>query len=296
MGTLKEKSDYTREALVRLRELVNESRVERGGDPFPLDAPLKEVVEAVQPGAPIESKLTTQQVNELLFSNGETGGHCVSMPVVNGIQVLWQDAAGTIPVLSPGDPIGLRVDTTGNGYDQWQDISSRRPIWRQDADGVGYIDTTDAGTWFNFTPINLDNGCMFIAGQQTGGSGQMTLLGGNTLGYIRLRSDSVFGKNDASSERFIAAPTPLGLNDAPALRVNINSGILRARRSDSTIEHYNTAPARSNGLANAQHLYIYGPSSGSYVTMHDYGIILREQQVDTALEQSVLNYLAGLRS
>ena len=295
MGTVKEKSDYTREAIFRLRELVNESRIELGEDPFLPDADLKEVVEAIQPGDPVEPELTAGEVSTLLFGSGQVGLFCVSTPVVNGVQVLFKDAAGTDPVTADGDPIGLRLDLSGLGYHMRQEVSSRRPIYRN-VNGVSYIDTSDAGTWFDFSPINLDNGCMFIAGQQTGGSGQMALLGGNTLGYIRLRSDSVFGKNDASSERFITAPTPLGLNNAPAFRINVNSGILRARSNVSTIEHYNTAPARSNGLANAQHLYIYGPSSGSYVTMHDYGIILREQQVDTALEQSVLNYMAGLRS
>lgn len=41
----------------------------------------------------------------------------VTKPVVNGQQMLWQDAAKTIPVTQTGEPVAVIVDATGGGRD-----------------------------------------------------------------------------------------------------------------------------------------------------------------------------------
>jgi surface protein len=53
---------------------------------------------------------------------------------------MFQKADKTIPVTGPGQPVGYIVDITGNGYDGKQVDDSKRPIYRQDASGKGYLE------------------------------------------------------------------------------------------------------------------------------------------------------------
>lgn len=53
---------------------------------------------------------------------------------------MFQDAAGTIPVTTPGDPIGFVTDLTGNGRHLIQTNNGARPVYREDALGNGMIE------------------------------------------------------------------------------------------------------------------------------------------------------------
>ena len=68
----------------------------------------------------------------LLFSNNEQGAFYIPRPIVNGVQSLFQDAAGTIPVASDGDPVGLMLDKSGNGNHAVQSVSAKRAVYRTD--------------------------------------------------------------------------------------------------------------------------------------------------------------------
>jgi len=48
------------------------------------------------------------------------------------LSTLFQDAAGTIPVTADGDPVGLMLDKSGNGYHARQSVSGSRPVYRTD--------------------------------------------------------------------------------------------------------------------------------------------------------------------
>jgi hypothetical protein len=67
-----------------------------------------------------------------LFSAGEQGAFYIPRPVVNSVQSLFQDAAGTTPVTADGDPVGRMIDQSGNDYHAIQTVSASRPIYRTD--------------------------------------------------------------------------------------------------------------------------------------------------------------------
>ncbi len=55
-------------------------------------------------------------------------------------QSLFQDAAGTIPVTAPGQPVARMTDKSGNGNHATQSTIAARPIYREDAVGRGYLE------------------------------------------------------------------------------------------------------------------------------------------------------------
>ena len=67
-----------------------------------------------------------------LFGAGEQGAIYIPMPIVNGAQALFQNAAGTVPVTADGDPVGRILDQSGNGNHAIQTVSWSRPVYRTD--------------------------------------------------------------------------------------------------------------------------------------------------------------------
>ena len=61
-----------------------------------------------------------------LFSASEQGAFYIPRPVVNGVQSLFQDSAGTVPVTADGDPVGRMLDQSGNGNHASQSVSAER--------------------------------------------------------------------------------------------------------------------------------------------------------------------------
>lgn len=54
---------------------------------------------------------------------------------------LFQDAAGTVPVTAPGQPVGRMLDLSGLGLHATQSTAGRRPIYQIDAYGFPHIAT-----------------------------------------------------------------------------------------------------------------------------------------------------------
>ena len=48
------------------------------------------------------------------------------------LSTLFQDVAGTVPVVADGDPVALIVDKSGNGHHLTQPVAPARPIYRTD--------------------------------------------------------------------------------------------------------------------------------------------------------------------
>jgi hypothetical protein len=71
-----------------------------------------------------------------LFASGESGAFYDP----SDMGTLFQDAAGTIPVTGPGDPVGQMLDKSGNGFHGVVPTSAARPVLMQDAGGRNYLD------------------------------------------------------------------------------------------------------------------------------------------------------------
>ena len=79
-----------------------------------------------------------------LFSASEQGAFYIPRPVVNGTQALFQDAAGTVPVTSDGDPAGAMIDQSGNEHTAVQTISAARPTYNTLPDRLSLDKVDDA--------------------------------------------------------------------------------------------------------------------------------------------------------
>lgn len=70
---------------------------------------------------------------EILFDGGIYGGGLwYAKRIINGTQMMYQDSAGTTPVTSDGDPVGLIIDSSGNGNHLIQTVSGSRPTYKTD--------------------------------------------------------------------------------------------------------------------------------------------------------------------
>ncbi len=102
-----------------------------------------------------------QELIQQLFGNGEQGAFYLPQPVVNGQQVLFQDAAGTIPVTADGDPVGLMKDLSGNGHDLSQTGDLARPLYR--SSGGEYVEFNGTSSYLVTPSFIYDNPPMTVS-------------------------------------------------------------------------------------------------------------------------------------
>jgi hypothetical protein len=146
-----------------------------------------------------------------LFQSGEQGAWYDP----SDLTTLFQDDAGTTPVVSDGDPVGLMQDKSGNGNDATQSVSARRPTYRTDGtlhwlefDGVDdYMSFSYSG---GATDITLSVGAEItsVTGNQVFISDSVTF----DLGLYASGADAVFYKRNplasAVGVSAISAATP----------------------------------------------------------------------------------------
>lgn len=70
-----------------------------------------------------------------LFANGEQGGWWDP----SDLSSMFQDSAGTTPVIAAGDPVGMIRDKSGRGNHRTQATAASRPTLTQDASGFYYL-------------------------------------------------------------------------------------------------------------------------------------------------------------
>ena len=79
---------------------------------------------------------------------------------------LFQDAAGTIPVVNDGDPVGLMLDISGNGHHAVQSVSSRRSVY-DESTGVGRIIPDRVDDTYNIPLRFIHPSSVIFCGQKT---------------------------------------------------------------------------------------------------------------------------------
>ena len=222
-----------------------------------------------------------------LFGNAEQGAIYIPRPIVNGVQSLFQDAAGTVPVTANGDPIGSTKDQSPNDRSSIQSVSSRRPAYRANGtlnfasfDGIG--DSLLATYGAAVTPpctlsiamnrLDTSNAEILLTGLDTSTRHQISLSG----------SGKLIGVSGAS---YISGSNlPVGKHIITLVINGANSSI----RVDGLV----VASGTLDNSAAATGLSISASGSGSYSFRQDvYGIVHAEgiDKVD-----DIESYLSGL--
>lgn len=112
-----------------------------------------DVVQYRNRAAPFEA------IPNYLFANSEQGALFIPKPRVRGQQALFQDAAGTTPVTSDGDPVGRMLDLSGNDNHATQEVSGSRPTYR--TDGNKHWLEFDLVDDFFLLPFTLPSGVLW---------------------------------------------------------------------------------------------------------------------------------------
>ena len=87
------------------------------------------------------------------------------------LSTLFQDAAGTIPVTSDGDPVGLMLDKSGNGNHALQQVSGSRLIYRTDGT-LHWLEYNGVNSFLSFPnhPFTFTGGVTLFSGFSKTGS------------------------------------------------------------------------------------------------------------------------------
>lgn len=86
------------------------------------------------------------------------------------LTTLFQDAAGTVPVVADGDPVGLWRDKSGNSRHFSQTTAGSRPIWHTSG-GFSWVEFDGTNDWMigatsmlAFATVNVFVGARSVAG------------------------------------------------------------------------------------------------------------------------------------
>ncbi|WP_348826657.1 hypothetical protein [Halomonas sp. RT37] len=94
----------------------------------------------VPTGAPAQAPDLIGDAVSAAFGSGQLGALYVIQPDYQGITILWQDEAGTIPAAADGDPVGRIDDLSGGGNHATTPVPGTlrgsAGNWRLEFDGV----------------------------------------------------------------------------------------------------------------------------------------------------------------
>lgn len=204
------------------------------------------------------------------------------------VGTLFQDAAGTTPVTSDGDPVGLMLDKSGHGNDVSQSTTASKPTYRTDGvlhwlefDGVDDYLVAIYPTAQPFTQV------VAVGDVTTNGTGN-TLIGGGT-GNDSLIYDYA---SSPAGELALFAGSQLLLGPHPASKFLI-SGLYNTTGSEGA---YNGSPiiAGSVGPADGTGTVIGSRyNGGNPAQFNFFGFVKFSSPTDTKRTQAE-RYLAKL--
>lgn len=156
------------------------------------------------------------------FSPAETSG-LVAWYDPSDLSSLFQDPAGTIPIASSGDPIGLMMDKSGNGRHMVQSAQASRPTYETDGsyhwvrfDGVddGFVasaftwDSAEATLVFGISKLSDSApGCLFESSENANNNG-------GSLAFFAPKAQTNVGNYEFRAKG-TGAPAYLGVSGYP---------------------------------------------------------------------------------
>lgn len=232
-----------------------------------------------------------------LFSSGADGAWYDP----GDLGTLFQDAAGTVPVTAPGDPVGYMADRSGNGYHVTQATASARPVLRQDTQGRTYLDFDGADDALSAGDVldlgSIDRTAAF--GVQVSGPGRGSFLGKRGSGAPGkpgwgLRSDDrrlLLEYDDGTSSTFPAIGDAGGLADRAVHVAEIAFGV-EARSYRNGLLSAATGDLSGLGDSTGTRDFQIGGQVPFFTEMRFYGALVREGLLTAAEREHVRHYLA----
>lgn len=217
---------------------------------------------------------------------------------------LFQDSAGTTPVTAVGDPVGLILDKSGNGYHASQATAINRPTLSQDANGkyrllfngtnsrmsTAAIDLSSKNTLTIIAGVNKESDAAsgiiaeFSANASTNNGAFYLLASNGSAANYRVL---IKGVNTASATPTVAAPD-VSVFSATATLAAI--GAFLVRRDAAQI----TNSAFDFGVGNfGNHQLFIGHRSGGSLHLNGglYGLIIRSVISTTAEIETAEKYM-----
>jgi hypothetical protein len=224
------------------------------------------------------------------------------------ISTLFQDAAGTTPVTADGDPVGLVLDKSGNGYHAFQTVSAKRLIYRTDGtlhwlenSGTGqFLETpaidftgTDKITAVVGLKKDLDEVSRVAFETSTDASSTdktFSLFAPSSNGGNSYRAFSSGTNRTAAGQGFFAAAPDTSVI---SLLSDISEPTLKLRRNSSLVEE----STGSQGTGNYGNLPLFIGARGGVSIFFDgniYSLVIRGAATNSADLDDLENYTAGL--
>ncbi|MBG23660.1 MAG: hypothetical protein CMF22_09420 [Idiomarinaceae bacterium] len=249
----------------------------------PAYSPLAKALNAVYHGGALYGEL--EPLIEALFGNGEAGAMYIPKPQVLGQQVLYQDAAGTVPVVADGDPAGLMLDVSGNDNHASQSTSAARPLYRTDGvrhwlEGDGVDDYMIAASLFLPQPYGLS-----IAFNEPSGT--------------RFLLDGATGNNDGSIATVSGLRFYVGTGGIANSGYVLNTNAVATALANTGESYLRVDGVQSDGSVGSAALdgLVIGATGGTKsinFTNNIYGIAYREGGFGSSVLSDTEAYLAKL--
>lgn len=155
-----------------------------------------------------------------LFSQGEQGVWYDP----SDLSTLFQDAAGTTPVTTDGDPVGRMEDKSGNGNHATQSVAASRPVYQR-GDSRGVVNL------FKWSEDATNAAWSFTGGVKTGG--EMSSRGDNKAVLLE-------GPSAVPPTRSVTTPHSGACTVRVALKYNTKVSGQLLLRNNTTATNYTT--------------------------------------------------------
>lgn len=152
---------------------------------------------------------------------------------------MYQDAAGTIPITSPDQTVGLVLDKSGNGHHLSQPNPTARPILRS-ASGRYWLEFDGVDDRLHLSvPIPLD-GATVVMGcvEAPDRTATSSILGVDGAGYVAMREESVersLALNNGGNWGTVDTPGPFPMTAQSAIALEIAGDTLSVQRVDGVV-------------------------------------------------------------